>query len=386
MPPESESERRYHAALQRGDVEGAGVALERGAVAGDVFCRAQLGVWLLLGHGMARNDAAGAHWVELAAQAGNSDARRLLATLYAKGRGVDAHWPSAIDWLLRGAQQGDRDALRQLAFLLPSAETLQRSALLALAADRGDDVARRVLRREVGARPALAVPDWERIRRLACRPELPAGEARAVHEGPQVFLRPEVLSPALCDYLMGVASPFLARASVNDPNAGGLRIDESRTNRFANFWLLEGDVVTDAIDRLLAELVGASVDHGEPLSVLHYRPGEEFAPHFDFFDPFSAVHAGEIARNGQRVITCLVYLNSGYAGGETAFVDAGFTIRGRTGTAVYWRNADEGGRPDRTTRHAGLSPTSGEKWLASKWFRDRSQTPMNKTALGDCDV
>ncbi len=376
MQTESESERRYQAALQHGDVDGAAAALERGAAEGDAFCRAQLGVWLLLGHGMARNDAAGARWVELAAQSGSRDARRLLATLYAKGRGLDEDWPSAVDWLLRGAQQGDRDALRQLAFLLPDVEHAQRAGLLALAAHHGDVVAQRALLRHVEGAPATSLPDWEWVRHRACRPALPSGESRLLHATPQVFLRQNVLSAALCDYLAGVARPFLARASVNDPNAGGLSIDGSRTNQFANFWLLEGDVVTDGIDRLLAELVGANADHGEPLSVLHYRPGEQFAPHFDFFDPASPGHAENIATHGQRVITCLVYLNSAYAGGETAFVDAGFTVRGRTGTAVFWRNADESGRPDRTTRHAGLPPNSGEKWLASKWFRDRPQTQV----------
>jgi hypothetical protein len=34
-----------------------------------------------------------------------------------------------------------------------------------------------------------------------------------------------------------------------------------------------------------------------------------------------------------------------------------------------------GGEPDTRTLHAGLTPTRGEKWLYSKWIRER-QYPL----------
>ena len=57
---------------------------------------------------------------------------------------------------------------------------------------------------------------------------------------------------------------------------------------------------------------------------------------------------------GQRIKTCLVYLNAEFEGGETEFPKLGLKYRGRAGDA-------------------GLPPTRGEKWLFSQWMRSKAQ-------------
>jgi prolyl 4-hydroxylase len=348
--------------------------LEAGVRAGDAFSCAQLGVWHLLGNVVARDDSAGFQLVERAARAGDSDARRLTASLYARGRGVTASWGRAVEWLVRAARDGDARAMRQLAVLLPADQPEEGRLLAEAIAGLQAPWSPLSAARAQAARAALTRDRWRRIMSAARRPTLPLGEAEVVAHAPQVMVRRQVLGRALREHLVGLAAPLLARARVNDPVRGAERVDASRTNTFANFWLLEGDVVTDCVDRLLAELTGLPYATGETLSVLHYAPGEQFAPHFDFFDPLAPSHAGQIAREGQRIATCLVYLNDGYTGGATSFVDAGVEVRGGPGDAVYWHNVDAQGEPDRRTRHAGLPPTTGEKWIVSKWFRDRAQS------------
>ena len=370
----SDIERQYAAASARQAWDEARRCLELGARAGDPFACGQLGVWRLLGHVVERDDGEGFRLVEIAARAGEADAQRLLATLYARGRGVPSSWTNAVEWLVRGARGGDGICMRQLAFLLPTELTAERRALLEPAAVAGDLAARRGLARMPKSTGAPAHISWKKIKRATRRPVLPAGEIEVVRESPLIRVRHGVLSGELCDYLICVAGPHLSRARVNDPAYGVELVHESRTNTFANFWLLEGDVVTDCVDRMVARLVGASPVTGEPLSVLHYAPGEQFAPHFDYFDPEAPVHGEQLAVGGQRVATCLVYLNGGYEGGATAFVDIGLEVQGRPGSALFWSNVAADGAPDRNTRHAGLPPTSGEKWLLSKWFRDRPQT------------
>ena len=105
--------------------------------------------------------------------------------------------------------------------------------------------------------------------------------------------------------------------------------------------------------------------------VLHYETGQQFAPHFDFIDPDLPQLRADLARRGQRVATFLLYLNDDHEGGETAFPDLGWRHRGRKGDALMFWNVDPAGAPDRRTRHAGLSPTRGEKWLLSQWIRAR---------------
>lgn len=351
-------------------------------MASDPFACGQLGVWRLLGHIVDRDDAQGFRLVLIAARADKPEAQRLVATLYARGRGVDASWDKAVEWLVRGARRGDPISTRQLAFLLPTTFAPEKRALLEMAASAGDLTARRRLSSmgQLSAAPARIV--WSKIRRSARRPALPEGQIEVLRDSPLIRLRHGVLSQELCDYLICAAGPYLSRAGVNDAERGVEQVHASRTNTFANFWLLEGDVVTDCIDRMIAQLIKASPASGEPLSVLHYAPGEQFAPHFDFFDPDAPAHAEQIAQGGQRIATCLVYLNSEYEAGETSFVDMGLAIRGKPGSALFWSNVDAGGAPDRTTRHAGLPPTSGEKWILSKWFRDRSQTHVRAPVLG----
>ncbi len=104
---------------------------------------------------------------------------------------------------------------------------------------------------------------------------------------------------------------------------------------------------------------------GEPLQVLRYAPGQEYRPHFDAID----------RADNQRVLTFLVYLNDGYEGGETRFLHSGLTVKGKKGDGLLFRNAGQDGRPDPNSQHAGLPVTSGEKFLASRWIRQRALDP-----------
>ena len=72
------------------------------------------------------------------------------------------------------------------------------------------------------------------------------------------------------------------------------------------------------------------------------------------------------------MLTFLVYLNDDFQGGETEFLSTGLKVKGRKGDGLLFRNADESGQPDLNSRHAGLPPVSGIKFLASRWIRQRS--------------
>jgi prolyl 4-hydroxylase len=106
--------------------------------------------------------------------------------------------------------------------------------------------------------------------------------------------------------------------------------------------------------------------------VLHYEPGEEFLPHFDFLDVSQPGPAKDVAGRGQRVLTFLIALNDDYDGGETEFPEIGKRWKGRKGSGLFFWNVEPDGTPDRLTRHAGLPPTRGEKWLLSQWIRGRA--------------
>ena len=163
----------------------------------------------------------------------------------------------------------------------------------------------------------------------------------------------------------------LSRAQVYDAQDGSTVERPERSNSAFVFWMAQLDVVILLVRAKIAAAVGAGVSRLEQSQILHYAPGQQFSPHYDFIDTATPGHALELERGGQRVATFLIYLNDGYEGGMTVFPVLGFGYRGETGSGLMFTNLGPDGQPDRRMLHAGQPPTSGEKWVFSQWIRDR---------------
>lgn len=168
-----------------------------------------------------------------------------------------------------------------------------------------------------------------------------------------------------CDQLIELARPRLQRALTVDSD-GRHQVDQRRTSEGMFFTLNELPLV-GRIEQRLAGLLGVPVNHGEGLQILHYLPGQEYEPHFDWFDPEQPGYEAITAVGGQRIASVVMYLNTPAQGGGTAFPEIGLSVTARRGSAVYF--AYEGG--DRSSLHAGLPVQRGEKWIATKWLRER---------------
>jgi prolyl 4-hydroxylase len=130
------------------------------------------------------------------------------------------------------------------------------------------------------------------------------------------------------------------------------------------------DAFIERIDRRLSSLMNWPLENGEGLQVLHYGPGAEYRPHYDYFDPDQAGSAVHTASGGQRVSTLVVYLNDVAGGGETIFPDAGIAIAARRGSALYFRYMNGQRQLDPLTLHGGAPVREGEKWIATRWMRE----------------
>lgn len=168
-----------------------------------------------------------------------------------------------------------------------------------------------------------------------------------------------------CDELVALAQPRLARALTVDAT-GNLQVDHRRTSAGMFFKLGELPLVAQ-LEQRIAGLLEIPVSHGEGLQILHYLPGQEYTPHYDWFDPEQPGFAAVTERGGQRIASVVMYLNTPEAGGGTAFPAAGLTVTALRGSAVYF--AYESG--DTSSLHAGLPVLGGEKWIATKWLRER---------------
>ena len=197
-------------------------------------------------------------------------------------------------------------------------------------------------------------------------------EIRVAFETPRIVVIPRFAPAAICDWLIDAARPRLAQSKVYDPASGsGQRRDDIRNNRAASFSIADFDVILVVLRTRISALAGVRVDDFEPPMVLHYAAGQRFAPHFDFIEPSEPGLAADIARNGQRVATFLLYLNDDYEAGETEFPALGWKHKGKKGDALLFWSADAAGALDRRTLHAGSAVARGEKWVLSQWIRRR---------------
>jgi hypothetical protein len=132
------------------------------------------------------------------------------------------------------------------------------------------------------------------------------------------------------------------------------------------------ELVHALIQARMAAACGIPERFMEAPSVLHYDPGEQIRDHYDFVDPESTDdYAGEIARNGQRRVTFLLYLNDDYDGGETTFPKLGISHKGRCGEGLYFVNTLPDDSPDLRMLHAGCPTSRGEKWIITQFIRSR---------------
>jgi prolyl 4-hydroxylase len=275
-----------------------------------------LACWYLSGQVVKRDLAASRHYFRRAADRGSDDAAAVYRAFVANGTG------GAPDW---------QEALRLL--------------LEASSSNRAADEQRRLIS------TMNLLPDGSPV------DSVPEGEV--LSEAPDVRLFPGLFSAAECDYLARTATPLLEPALVVDPRTGRQMLNPIRTSEGAAFPLALENPAIHALNRRLAATSGTHISQGEPLQVLCYRPGQEYRAHSDALP----------GADNQRVLTFLVYLNDGYEGGETAFLETGLNVKGRLGDGLLFRNADAAGRPDPLSRHAGLPVTRGMKMIASRWIR-----------------
>lgn len=310
-------------------------------------------------------------WLQRAGQGGNTTAMTLIGCRLAAGRGAPYAPTEAVKALTQAASAGHAEALTYLAGFAALghgrgqnwADALE---LLSRAAAAGDPraLAQAELVRSLGVRTVTDVAAW-----------VAAPQGVPLWQSPHLMTAAELLPQALCAHLITKAAPKLEQARIVDPNARGQRPDPMRTNTGMGFSVLDLDLPLILARERLASFCGVPVGQFEPLNVLHYGVGQQYAPHWDFLDPTSLAHAEAIRTQGQRIKTVLVYLNEGYEGGETGFPELGINFRGRPGEALCFENVGPDGQPDPRTLHAGLPLLRGEKWLLSQWVRDLVQ-PM----------
>lgn len=183
---------------------------------------------------------------------------------------------------------------------------------------------------------------------------------------PRVIVFGGLLSDDECEALMALAKPRLLRSETVDNATGGSEVNAARTSDGMFFERGETPLIA-GIERRIAELVRWPLENGEGIQILRYRPGAEYRPHHDYFDPVHPGTARILQRGGQRVGTLVMYLNTPEGGGATTFPEVGLEVAPVRGNAVFF--SYDRAHPATKTLHGGAPVLAGEKWVATKWLR-----------------
>ena len=184
---------------------------------------------------------------------------------------------------------------------------------------------------------------------------------------PRVVVFANLLSDAECDEIVQLASARLARSETVQIETGSSEINEARTSEGMFFERGEHPVCA-RLEARLAALLSWPIENGEGLQVLRYRPGAEYKPHYDYFDPAQPGTPTILKRGGQRVASIVCYLNPPTRGGATIFPDVQLDVAPVKGNAVFF--SYDRAHPVTRSLHGGAPVIEGEKWVATKWLRE----------------
>ncbi len=279
-----------------------------------------------------------------AAAKGSPSAAHFIGVLKALGLGFPKDETAAVDTLVRLAREGHAPMRRALAALLVLQNPDDPDAAAITAGADG--------------------VDWAGVQQRARLDPRAAPAPERLSQSPDVLVYRSAVPRAVCAHVIAHAAPRLGPALVYNPAGAGMMRDPLRSSATASLSPVDLDLAILAVNRTMSACAGLPDEQGEFLSVMRYRPGEQYRPHFDTVPP-----GPDFDRNGQRVKTALLYLNEDYGGGETAFLTPDIKVKGATGDIIVFSNVTADGQRDGASRHAGVAVTAGEKWLASKWFR-----------------
>ena len=321
-----------------------------------------------------------------AAEAGNARAMAHQAYCLATGSLTERDPVAGMQWYARAAAAGDGGAMMALAESFQAGWLLPRDPNRALGMARAAQSTGWPTAAELAASLEAAGATGADTR-MPSPGEIsgqhigapPAPDLSAVSWAPRVIAIRNFLSAFECAEVIQAATAHLMPSIIVDQD-GRLGTNQTRTSTEVRLRPGIRNIVTNAIERKMAEWSQFPVDHGELPLVLRYERRQSFEQHVDYFIPeMFARGEGPLEFGGQRVATQLVYLNESFSGGETRFNKADLSVKPERGLCIIFHNLKPDHNVDPLTRHTGAAVDRGVKWVLSRWIRE---IPSDQRAKG----
>lgn len=164
-----------------------------------------------------------------------------------------------------------------------------------------------------------------------------------------------------CDHLINISKDKFNRSPVlvNGENT----YENSRTST-THFYKKSEDQIIKLIEERVAGYTNKPINTLEPLQIVKYEVGQEFKPHYDWFENKFAQKI-----NDQRQYTIFAYLNDVEEGGETYFPNLDIKIKPKKGDAIFWENCENQNECHHLSYHQGIAPKKGVKYGLNIWTR-----------------
>jgi len=186
----------------------------------------------------------------------------------------------------------------------------------------------------------------------------------------QMYVLDDFLSKDICNDLINVVSDKFRPSSVSNSDDVEM-VTSYRTSKTADLHPLDAPFAA-ALDAKFCDVLKLDNMLGETIQCQQYEIGQYYKVHCDFYDLFTKEHKVYTEWMGQRTWTILCYLNDVKEGGETHFPKLKLKIKPKAGRIVIWNNLYRNGFTNYRTKHEALPPTSGKKYVLTKWFRSWS--------------
>ncbi|BCS83404.1 prolyl 4-hydroxylase [Cotonvirus japonicus] len=179
------------------------------------------------------------------------------------------------------------------------------------------------------------------------------------------FIMKEIISKDKCQEIINYSKDKLFDSQV-------LSGKDTSVRNSQQYWIPKNNNIVKPIFDFVSKNFNIPVENAEDLQVVRYLPNQYYNEHHDSCcDQTDKCHEF-INRGGQRILTVLIYLNNEFEGGNTYFKNLDVKIKPKTGDAlVFFPLAKNTNKCHPLALHAGMPVTSGQKWIANIWFRER---------------
>jgi len=208
----------------------------------------------------------------------------------------------------------------------------------------------------------------------------PSHPSPSPSQNPPLYVVPDFLTSAECDFLIQHAQSEFTVAPVVGPGVG--MVSESRTS--STCYLAREDL--PLLMRKVCALTNKPPSHCELPQVGRYLPTQEYRQHFDAFDLSNADGIRFASNGGQRIITVLIYLNTPASGGHTRFPniyispEKALEVKPQKGMALIFFPSSVDGLLDKRALHAAL-PAEDVKYVSQIWIRQGGYDGHPSTSL-----